>query len=222
MSVDNTATDTVAGAEGADDNVDLLGTGADTAAGGEAEKPAADAGEDDDLLEGKVGKDGEEEKPAAEGDAPVYEFKIPEGFEADAELADLSKPVFAEMKLTAEQAQGVVEKLGPQILTKIGERQAAQWKTIQKDWAKEAKADPDFGGKNLETSLSHVAKARDYLGPEFTAAVKLVGANNHPAILKALAKIGTALGEDTPGFGKPVKAASTAEQRLYPNDQPKT
>ena len=191
-----------------------------SAAADKASDTTAGGIDEDDLLEGKVSKDGEDKKAAGEGADDYGDFKIPEGYEADAELAEMSKPIFKEANLNKEQAQTLVEKLGPQIMAKIGEKQAAAWAKQKDAWAKEAKADPEFGGKNLDASLADVAKARDFFGAEFTAAIKLVGANNHPAILKALAKVGKALSEDTPGFGKP-KTTTTAEQRLYPNDQPK-
>lgn len=237
MSVENTATvDTNtesnaaapasnAGADGASGADDLLGdvsnAGADAGAETQADKgeqgdDAAKAKDDgDDLLEGKVA----EEAPAA--DAEDYDLTPPEGYELDADLAQSFKPVAKELKLSKEQAQGLVEKFGPQLMSQIGEKQAAAWAAVRQKWANEAKADPEFGGANLEKSLADVARARDFLGTDFTAAIKLLGGNNHPAILKALAKVGVALGEDTPGFGKPASAQTTVEQRLYPNDQPK-
>lgn len=205
---------------------DLLG--GDTAKAADEGKTDADAAktetDEDDLLDGKVKAEAEKKEGEGEAnpDAPSYEFKVPEGFEADAELAEISKPVFAKHKLTQEQAQGLVEELGPQILARVGERQAAAWNQVKEGWAKEAKADPEIFDAAAKAVRPEVAKGRDYLGPDFTAAIKLVGANNHPAILKALARIGAAVSEDTPGFGSQPKAKVTAEQRLYPNDQPKT
>lgn len=212
------APDAPAGDNGSDAaDEDLLGEPAPTGEPeGSDEGKAGDQEEDDDLLDGKVAK-GEEQNPAPED----YEFKIPEGYEQDAELTDAFKPVAKELGLSQDQAQGLVEKFGPQMLAKIGERQAAQWKDIQRTWANEFKNDPEYGGKNLEVSLGHVARARDFLGPDFTAAIKLTGGNNNPAILKALAKVGKALGEDEPGFGRPAAKAKTALETLYPNDQPK-
>jgi hypothetical protein len=211
----NDTTGTVATTDGED----LLGTPSDAAAtttdGKADDQPAADEG--DDLLEGKIG-----EAEAAVTPPDDYDLTPPEGYELDAQMADAFKPVAKELNLSQEQAQGLVEKFGPKMFAQIGEKQATQWKALQKQWAGEAKSDPDFGGKNLEASLSNVAKARDYLGPEFAAAVKLLGGNNHPALLKGLAKVGLALGEDTPGFGKPHGSTKSTAQILYPNDQPKT
>ena len=210
-----------ADAPAADTEEDLLGETAKADEPAEGDDKAGDQdGDEDDLLDGKVKKDEEGEGDTAAPDD--YEFTIPEGYELDAELADISKPAFKEAGLTQDQAQNLVEKLGPQILTKLGEKQAAQWKAVQSAWAKEFKADPEYGGKNLDASLGNVARARDYLGPEFTASIKLLGGNNNPAVLKALAKVGKALGEDAPGFGKPAAVAKSAAERLYPNDQPKT
>jgi hypothetical protein len=206
---------------------DLLGSDTAKVADEGATDVAADAKaetDEDDLLDGKVKTEAEKKEGETEAnpDAPVYEFKVPEGFEADAELAEISKPVFAKHKLSQEQAQGLVEELGPQILARVGERQAAAWNQVKEGWAKEAKADPEIFDAAAKAVRPEVAKGRDYLGADFTAAIKLVGANNHPAVLKALARIGAALSEDTPGFGSQPKTKVTAEQRLYPNDQPKT
>jgi hypothetical protein len=237
MTVENTATpaadegktaanaaDSSAASAATAENEDLLGNDNtdDTASNPDGEKAGDQkADEGDDLLEGKVSEEeeGEGESTAAPED---YEFKIPEGYELDAELADISKPAFKEAGLSQEQAQALVEKLGPQILTKLGERQAAQWKDIQKGWAKESKSDPEIFDLNTKSVRPEIAVARSYFGPEFTAAIKMLGGNNNPAVLKALAKVGKALGEDGPGFGKPNAAPKTREERLYPNDQPKT
>lgn len=220
------AADESASSAATNENEDLLGnTDAGEKSSADGDEKAGDQKADDgeDLLEGKV-KDGEEGEGEADPNATPedYEFKIPEGYELDAELADLSKPVFKELGLSNDEAQTLVEKLGPQILTKLGERQAAQWKTVQQGWAKEAKADPDIYDAATKAVRPEIAVARDYFGPEFTAAIKMLGGNNNPAVLKALAKVGKALGEDAPGFGKPAAAQKTAAERLYPNDQPKT
>jgi len=242
VTVENTATDTpkpdAAAAPVVDTTAkptdaadDLLGDPkpADKPAEGKADEPKTDtpaADEGDDLLDGKVGKDGDEkqegEKPEGEGEPVEYTLTPPEGYELDKDLADAFTPVAKELKLSQEQAQGLVEKFGPQMLAQIGEKQAKQWAEVKASWAKEFKSDPEYGGKNLDASLANVARARDYFGPEFTAAVKLLGGNNNPAILKALARMGAALGEDTPGFGAPPSPAKSREQRLYPNDPPKT
>lgn len=240
MSVENTATTNTETTTAADPKAAETAATTDTAAAAEdllgdvkadeGAKNDADAGQgegegdaaqdnSDDLLEGKVAED------KAEGDAAAaedYDLAPPEGYELDADLAESFKPVAKELKLSKEQAQGLVDQYGPKLMAQIGEKYAAQWKQTQQKWANEAKADPEFGGKNLEKSLADVARARDFFGPDFTAAIKLLGGNNHPAVLKALAKVGVALGEDTPGFGKPPSASTTPEQRLYPNDQPKT
>jgi hypothetical protein len=198
------------------EEADLLG---DVPAAETTEAPAADApAEDDvdDLLEGKV-SDAEETVDATPED---YQFTAPEGFELDTELADAFKPVAKELKLSQDQAQGLVEKFAPKLLAQIGERQAAQWKVVQHGWAKEAKSDPAIYDAASKSVRPEIAIARDYFGPEFTAVIKMLGGSNHPVVLKGLAKLGQGLGEDTPAFGQPSKATTTKEQRLYPNDQP--
>lgn len=198
---------------------DLLGEvkpaeGDATAKGDKADDQAADDG--DDLLEGKVAQE-----EGAEATPDDYTFTPPEGFELDEQLADAFKPVAKELKLSQDQAQGLVEKFAPQMLARFGEQQQAHWKEVQKQWAGEFKSDPEYGGKNLEASLADVARARDYFGPEFAQTIKLLGGNNHPAVLKGLAKVGKALAEDAPGFGKPVAGKPDALRELYPNDPPK-
>jgi hypothetical protein len=235
MTVEKTATstapaDTSAAAppaatqtEGADAaaSEDLLGEvkpDASETAAKEGEKVDAQKDEGDDLLEGKVAEEAKDETSAAPED---YTFTPPEGFELDEQLATAFKPVAKELNLSQDQAQGLVEKFAPQMLARFGEQQAEAWKNVQKEWAGEFKNDAEYGGKNLEASLASIATARDYFGAEFTAAIKLIGGNNNPAILKGLAKVGKALAEDAPGFGKPVTAEKSALQKLYPNDPPK-
>lgn len=210
-----------AGAADAGTEENLLDAAGATAAASTETDAASTAdtstNDEDDLLDGKVGAKDENGDAAGASDQEEYEFTIPEGYEADAELADAFKPVAKELGLSKDQAQGLVEKFAPQMLTKLGEKQATAWKTIQKQWAGEAKADAEIFDVTAKAVRPEIAVGRDYLGPEFAAAIKLLGGNNHPAVLKALAKVGKALGEDAPAFGNPAKGKkSDAAEILYP------
>lgn len=189
----------------------------------------------------------EGDPPAAEGDEPVedtvpegdYELAMPEGVELDAELLTEASPVLKEVGLGNVKAS----KLVP-IVTKIQERaaEAVQQQMIDQhaatiaDWSKETLADPEIGGQNWKTTQANVARALDrFVGPKtievvgedgtkteqphpFRALLDSTGIGNHPALVKAFAAIGAAVGEDTT-FARAANGGAqpkSREEAMYP------
>lgn len=139
--------------------------------------------------------------PAAEakpGEAKVeetevkYDFKMPDGVEADEKtLADFTK--FAkELKLSPESAQKLVDLRSAAVVA-AKEQHAA---TV-KGWADEVKADKELGGDKLAENLAVAKKAIDLGPPELKALLESSGLGNHPAVFKWAHAVGKALSEDT-------------------------
>lgn len=178
-----------------------------------ADKPADDVAapvdEVDDLMDGKV-----TEAPKVE--EINYELKAPEGMELDSEMVEQFKPMAKELGLNNENAQKVVDFYTSKIMPRLAAQQAQVLKTMQQQWASEAKADPEFGGANLQTSLQKVARGRDWLGSEFASEIKRLGIGNNPVLLKGFAKLGRALSEDAPIGGAPASVPKDMKAVLYP------
>lgn len=197
----------------------------------DAKKPAdkddgdnGDNGDNDDNAD-KVPEDGK------------YDLKMPEGMEADTELAEALGPEFKELGLTNGQAQKLVDKY-----IEIQQRRAEEhakspegaWSMsaygyfkehgTPDTWADTAKADKEIGGDNWNTSVANARRAVEKIGtPELKKYLNSSGGGNHPELIRFMAKAGAMIREDNPanggaeGAGKPVEAAHA----LFPTDAPK-
>lgn len=177
-------------------------------------------------------KEGETEKKGEVTKAPEkYEFKLPEGVEADEKLQTAATEVFKKHGLSQEAAND----LSQFYFEKFKEAQDAPvelWKQTQKDWVKEIKADPEIGAK-LDLVKSTVAKAVDSLvgeklGDQFRAAMDYTGAGNNPAFIRTMFKLaqqvteGGHVGGKGPSEGsqkKPGEGAPSPARAIYPNLQ---
>lgn len=213
-----------------------------TGAGGEAGAPTTTGGVDASLLTGgaegkteptdpsKSGEEGKDEPSSKtegdetnKGDKPAevpekYEFKAPEGVELDSVAAGEFSALAKDLKLTADQAQGVVD-----IAVKMQQRQAESVAATVKEWGDQSKADKEFGGDNLDANLAIAKKAVDTFGSEtFKGLLNQSGLGNHPEFIRFALKAGKAISNDTfvkSGAPSSTNGASLAE-RMYPN-QPK-
>lgn len=210
-----------------------------TGAGGEAGASTTTGGADPSLLtsgaEGKTeptdpskgGEEGKDEPGSkTEGDktdkgdksAEVpekYEFKAPEGVELDSVAAGEFSALAKDLKLTADQAQGVVD-----IAVKMQQRQAESVAATVKEWGDQSKADKEFGGDNLDANLAIAKKAVDTFGSDaFKQLLSSSGLGNHPEVIRTFLKAGKAISNDTfvkSGNPATTNGASLAE-RMYPN-----
>jgi hypothetical protein len=157
-----------------------------------------------------------------------YTLVAPEGFEVDDTLLAEVDPVFRELGLNDDQANKLMPLAG-----KFADRlMAAQQDAFQaqaSDWAKEAQADAEIGGKHWGETESLVAKALDrFAGPKevggkpnvFRALLDETKLGNHPEMIRMFRRIGAAVSEDgempRSDAGAPVKQDRLAV--LYPND----
>lgn len=154
-----------------------------------------------------------DDKPA--GAPEVYaDFTAPEGVELDKDLLAEFTPLAKELNLTQENAQKFVD-----LAAKIVTKQFAAMEAQHLQWAEDAKADTEIGGDKLAANLALGKKVIDYAGG---AALRTVlndtGLGNHPALIKAFAKLGNLISDDTIERGKSGAADSGDPlAKLYPS-----
>ena len=156
------------------------------------------------------------EKPPEEANG--YEaFVLPDGAPMDQAALDAFVPLAREMNLNQEQAQKLVDLYARQV---SGASSAAieQWRSIEKGWIDEVRADPVIGGGRLDENLALAARAVDaFGGNELRAALDMTRAGSHPAIVRAFAQIGRMIAED--GFVRGHRAGGerSPAEILYPS-----
>lgn len=196
---------------------------------------ATDAGTGDgDAGKPEAGKDGADD--AGKNDPVVpekYEISLTvkdeagndQAVEIDSALLEAATPVLKDLGLTNEQANKVAG-LVPQIQQRLFQQQADEFATTKTQWAKDAAADEEIGGKNWKESQTFAAKALDHFGApkdsEFRKLLDDTGLGNHPEMIRIFRKVGAALGEETTfAQGDAKIQKKSREEELYPDDVPK-
>jgi hypothetical protein len=159
----------------------------------------------------KSSPDGEVSKPAGAPDK--YEFTAPEGREFDPHVIAQFAEVAKELNLPQDAAQKVIDKIAPA----LAQRQAEQIEAAHAAWAEASRADKDFGGDKLKTSLATAQKALGAFGtPELRTLLNDSGLGNHPDVIRFLVKAGAAISDDTFVGGKPSSPnGKSLADRLY-------
>lgn len=174
----------------------LLGNA--TEATTEAEAPATTI-EGDKPEEAKAEGDGEKADEKDDAEKPITpedygDFTLPEGMAVDEALLAEFKDTAAELGLTKEQAQRLVD-----LKAKSIQQMQEAWEATSQQWVQEVKTDPEIGKGNFDKSLSSAAKALDQFGtPELRALFNANGLGNHPELVRFCARVGQAIAEDGP------------------------
>ncbi len=162
---------------------------------GSADNKAGEANKDEKTTEGKAAeKEGEksEEKPVEYAD-----FKVPEGFEVNAEKMGEFKKIAADLALPQEKAQALVD-LYAQALTEADAQATKAWEQTTETWKQEIIKDPVVGGDKLDATRSTIAKALDLdNNPKLAEAFVITGAGNNPEIFRALARLSSRVVESS-------------------------
>lgn len=144
------------------------------------------------------------EKAAAEAIKAEYrptvesvEVKVPEGVMVDAQvLADVKQLAIAELS-PSERAQKTLE-LGVRQAAAFQARAETAFKTTVDAWRESTKADPDIGGSKLPAAQAMANKAiAAYGGQPLADILRSTGLANHPAVVKAFARAGATIAEDS-------------------------
>jgi len=170
------------------------------------------------------------EKGAPEGAPEKYaDFKVPEGFVLDKDVATEFGTVAKGLNISQAGAQELVDLY-------VKHAQEAQnapyqaWTEVQERWRNEINNDPDIGGSKLNGVRASIGKLFDSLGEKvsdpFRAAMDYTGAGNNPDVVRWLNVVAKRLteggpvrgggpsteGQLAPGAGRP-----SAAQAIYPN-----
>tara|TARA_Y100000593_G_scaffold93525_1_gene188692 strand:+ start:1674 stop:2210 length:537 start_codon:yes stop_codon:yes gene_type:complete len=178
------------------------------------------------LLSESTQQTQQEETSEPEGAPETYDFKspegLPEGAEIDKQILDTYSEAARELNLPQDQAQKMLDKVMP----KLHERGLEEQERQRNEWAKESKADPEFGGDNLDENLGIAKKAIEQFGSEGLRDLldSSTGLGNHPELIRFMVGVGKALSEDRfvgSSQGQSVDPNDDAAQarRLYPSSK---
>ena len=182
-----------AGSGGVEQSTD----GATTLIGGEASTEPGKGQQQESGENQETAKENQEQKKVI---PEKYEIKAPEGFDGinEALLNDFT-PLAKEAGISNEQAQKLADLYSKQIMAQA-EAQEQQWFKQREEWVNELKSDPEFGKGNEETFRGNVGKAQlaleQFGTPELKQYLLDTGLGDNTHVLKLMAKVGHALGED--------------------------
>lgn len=181
-----------------------------------ADAPPADAPPAELTDEQKAEAAAAEKAAKVPGEGENYEFDLPEGMELDSTLAEKAQPVLRELGLTTGQANQLAALLAE---TRQAEADAIveSYVTTQKSYVAAAKADPEIGAANWDTSVAQANQALQKFGtPELTAALREHGLQNHPEMIRFCKRIGLHTADDTLDTGSHVDTTEVPpEARWY-------
>lgn len=186
-----------------------------TLLGGEGEEAPKDAEKADNAETKNDEGDGEKDSEATAFD--VAKIEMPEGFESlDENLMAEFTPLAKELNLTQEQGQKFISMHAQTLKSMQDAQQKAHGEQLEQ-WAKDAKADKEFGGDKFDENLNVARKAIAKFGsPELKEMLDQSGLGNHPEVIRVFHKIGKAISEDNPVSAKPdTGQKKSIEERLY-------
>lgn len=158
------------------------------------------------------------EKDAGESPESYADFAMPEGVELDSELLAEATPIFKEIGLSQEQAQKLVD-LEAKRVQAAQQRQVDSFNQLKQDWLDQSKTDNEIGGEMFEESVADARLFLEKFGtPELKTLLNDYGVGNNPEFIRAFARAGKLLKEDSPAN---TGVAHSAEQKsrvdvLYP------
>lgn len=147
--------------------------------------------------------------------------KLPDGMKLSDEALTEFNAIFADEKLTvAERQQKVVDLQVKQLQN----QERVFQDTLRAQPAKDLEAlktDQDFGGANFQATVDGAKRIeRLAFGDELGKLLKPLGMENHPAIVKGLARLARVIGEDSVGTktgGTPAENDQDAQGRaMFP------
>lgn len=183
-----------------------------------SEKGSASSGGNADTVgEGKTEENsgnvqGPDNQKGAEGQntlaAPEkYDYEIPDTW--DENYKQQVESIAKEHNLTNEQMKAFA------LHAKKEHERFMQVRQENMDkWAKELKQDPDFAGENFQTSVQYALKGLAHVDPkgELLQVLEQSGYGSHPAVVRAMYKIGKMLDNDSIVNGS---AKSAAQKPLW-------
>lgn len=158
------------------------------------------------------------EKPAAPVPLATTDIKLPEGFEAAPEVQAKFVEILNDTKMTPAERANALVNLQAEATKTASERASQLWTDFNTAQQEETKADPVYGGPNLEGNLAKISTLINTHGtPELRQVMDDSGAGNSKHVVAFLTKIADLLGEGKPTPGLPAGGELTQAQRMYPS-----
>lgn len=175
------------------------------------------------LLNDKAGETKPLEGDKPESDKPAgapeeyADFTFADGVEVDNAMLDAAKAEFKAAGYSQEQAQKAID-----LHIKNMQAQQEAFMSTRREWVEQIKADKEFGGEHFDTTVSgaQLALRKFDADGEMGKLLEHSGFGDNPTVVKFLARVNKALGEDTvhtsrsQGKGK----EEPLEHRLYGKD----
>ena len=161
----------------------------------------------------------EPDKKEPEGAPEKYEdFTLPEGVEVSEELMGEFTTLAKEMNLPQESAQKLIEMV-PKYEEALRAKDAEAWKTTRETWVKDIKEDSEFGGEKFDETVERANRiVKKYGSDELSTFLVDSGFGDNADLVKLLAKVDIALGEDVVVDGGPSgDKATDAASVMYPD-----
>lgn len=157
-------------------------------------------------------------EPAAEGAPESYaDWTLPEGVSLTPELATEIGALAKAHNLPQAEAQKLVD-IGAKVAQTQLAAQVETVKTLQAQWAEQAKTDKEFGGEKLAENLGRAKAAMLATStPQLQTLLENSGLAHHPDVIRHFLKIAPAVLPDThvPGGLQPLASGKSAAQILY-------
>lgn len=179
------------------------------------ESETEDKGSEEDKEESKESK-GEEGSKDDESEKEDYSLEKPENSllsEADMErIESYSK----DQGLSKEAAEMLVEQNNSAIES-FQKRTVETHREMVDTWAKQCATDKEIGGDNYAESVELAKRAVDRWGTEeFKKNLSDSGYGNHPEVVRAFARIGKAMADDTFVKAGPATVQKSVADIFYP------
>jgi hypothetical protein len=159
---------------------------------------------------------------ATQATTPDVEIRLPEGFEADADVLKGFKASAKEFGLKSEQAQKFADYFVQAQTAFQTRQQQAVTQRIQ-EWGKAVETDKDLGGAKLPETLMHARKAVEFAGGEpLRQLLNQTGLGNHPVLVRAFCAFGKAMADDSIATANSQPPTQPSQEdmlrRMYPSN----
>ena len=157
---------------------------------------------------------------------PVYEFKLPEGAQAENPQFKAFTTKLGELQNLSKAEQAVVQKFGQEMIDMhiedvkniIEKQNKDNWdwyNNRNKEWLETAKKDPQIGGEQFDETVKTATQAISLYGgtkaqqAETAKLFQQTGVENHPALLRFLSNITKVAAKE----GTPVQSRNVSIQK---------
>lgn len=146
--------------------------------------------------------EGEAEPAQAPSIPESYEITPSEGFEVTPEIMEVVSPLFKKYNISQDGAQELANAHMDIMKQQSAAAEKFRTEMIQ-GWVQEIKSDPEFGGAKFNENMAMARRGLRAVSPQgegksaLEDLLKASGMGNHPEIIKAFARVGRMVKEDS-------------------------